>query len=169
MSLVEHLYELRSRITKAALAVVLTTIVGFIWYQHGIFGTLSLGDILKGPYCDLPASSRAQFGPSRSAGTPSGPVLLAAARRGSLHWPYLVVAAIIALNVQPLAVNGALNAATPDNIIRAQLFAGILAIIALFMLPDRVWRGRACDEVGAPPVQVPTHGIRAERSDVAQR
>ncbi len=98
-------------------------------------------------------------------------VLLAAARRGSLHWPYLVVAAIIALNVQPLAVNGALNAATPDNIIRAQLFAGILAIIALFMLPDRVWRGRACDEVGAPPSRsprtvsgqsaatLPTHGM----------
>jgi len=66
MSLVEHLYELRSRITKAALAVVVTTILGFLWYQHGIFGTLSLGDILKGPYCDLPASSRAQFGPDNS-------------------------------------------------------------------------------------------------------
>ena len=66
MSLVEHLYELRSRVTKAALAIVVTTILGFFWYQHGIFGTLSLGDILKGPYCDLPASSRAQFGADNS-------------------------------------------------------------------------------------------------------
>ncbi len=70
-------------------------------------------------------------------------VLLAAARRGSLRWPYLVVAACIALNMQPLAVNGTLNAATPDSIIRAHLWAGILGIVALFMLPDRVWRARA--------------------------
>jgi sec-independent protein translocase protein TatC len=66
MSLVEHLYELRSRVTKAALAILVTTILGFIWYQHGFLGTLSLGDILKGPYCDLPQSSRAQFGPDNS-------------------------------------------------------------------------------------------------------
>ncbi len=59
-------------------------------------------------------------------------VLLAAARRGSLCWPYLVVAACIALNMQPLAVNGSLNAATPDSIIRAHLWAGILGIVALF-------------------------------------
>lgn len=66
MSLVEHLYELRARILKAALAVIVTTIAGFIWYQHGIFGTSSLGELLKGPYCDLPPSSRAQFGPDQS-------------------------------------------------------------------------------------------------------
>ncbi len=66
MSLIEHLYELRSRITKAILAIVVTTILGFIWYQHGVFGTPSLGDILKGPYCALPQSSRAQFGPDNS-------------------------------------------------------------------------------------------------------
>lgn len=66
MSLIEHLYELRSRVTKAALAVVVTTILGFIWYQHGFFGVPSLGDVLKGPYCDLPQSSRAQFGPDDS-------------------------------------------------------------------------------------------------------
>ncbi len=66
MSLIEHLYELRSRITKAALAIVVTTILGFFWYQHGVFGTPSLGDILKGPYCALPQSSRAQFGPDNS-------------------------------------------------------------------------------------------------------
>ncbi len=66
MSLIEHLYELRSRITKAALAIVVTTILGFLWYQHGVFGTPSLGDILKGPYCALPQSSRAQFGPDNS-------------------------------------------------------------------------------------------------------
>lgn len=66
MSLIEHLYELRTRVTKAAIAILVTTILGFLWYQHGLFGTLSLGDILKGPYCDLPQSSRAQFGPDNS-------------------------------------------------------------------------------------------------------
>ena len=62
MSLIEHLFELRSRVTIAAIAIVVTTIVGFLWYQYGVLGSPSLGDILKGPYCDLPASSRAQIG-----------------------------------------------------------------------------------------------------------
>ena len=59
MSLVEHLEELRSRLLKALLAVALTTALGFMWYQYGFLGIHSLGDILRGPYCSLPASSRA--------------------------------------------------------------------------------------------------------------
>ncbi|MGF6888410.1 sec-independent protein translocase protein TatC [Nocardia sp. GAS34] len=59
MSLVEHLEELRSRLLKALLAVALTTALGFAWYQYGFLGIHSLGDILRGPYCSLPASSRA--------------------------------------------------------------------------------------------------------------
>ncbi|WP_127782926.1 twin-arginine translocase subunit TatC [Rhodococcus sp. X156] len=66
MSLVEHLYELRSRVTKAGIAVVITTILGFLWYSHGVLGTQSLGDLLKGPYCSLPSTSRAQIGPDDS-------------------------------------------------------------------------------------------------------
>ncbi|MCO1656082.1 twin-arginine translocase subunit TatC [Pseudonocardia humida] len=61
MSLVDHLYELRSRLTIALIAITVTTVVGFIWYEFGPFGTPSLGELLKEPYCSIPATSRGQF------------------------------------------------------------------------------------------------------------
>jgi sec-independent protein translocase protein TatC len=55
MSLVEHLEELRSRIFKAGLAIVIAFAIGFV-FRDVLF------DVLIGPYCDLPDQLRAASG-----------------------------------------------------------------------------------------------------------
>jgi len=61
MTLIEHLYELRNRLAVSVGAVVLTSIIGYIWFGVGFFGLPNLGDLLTGPYCSIPAAGRADF------------------------------------------------------------------------------------------------------------
>jgi sec-independent protein translocase protein TatC len=52
MTLVAHLTELRNRVFKALLALLVATAVSFWWYEHG------LGEFIRAPYCNLPAELR---------------------------------------------------------------------------------------------------------------
>lgn len=52
MTLFEHLNELRSRLFKSALAIALGFVIGFFFREQVL-------DLLREPYCDLPASLRA--------------------------------------------------------------------------------------------------------------
>lgn len=72
-------------------------------------------------------------------------VLITAARRSGRSWPYLVVAAFVALDMQPLAVNGPVNVGPPDSILRSHLLAGVIALVALLLLSPRMWRAPAGD------------------------
>ncbi len=64
MSLMEHLFEFRRRLFYAVLGIFVGTVIGFIWFGHGIpaIGLPSLSEILTGPYCAVPASERLTFG-----------------------------------------------------------------------------------------------------------
>ena len=64
MPLMEHLFELRRRLFFAVLGIFIGTVIGFIWFGHGIpaIGLPSLSEILTGPYCAVPSSERVTFG-----------------------------------------------------------------------------------------------------------
>ncbi|HWR47191.1 MAG TPA: twin-arginine translocase subunit TatC [Pseudonocardiaceae bacterium] len=65
MTLLEHLYELRSRLFVALCAIALGGVIGFIWWGVSPFGLPSLGDLLTGPYCALPPTLRLTPNPGR--------------------------------------------------------------------------------------------------------
>ncbi|MPZ79368.1 MAG: twin-arginine translocase subunit TatC [Actinophytocola sp.] len=58
MSLRDHLYELKHRLGLALLGLVVGCIAGFLWFQWRIGPIPSLGEVMTGPYCSLPASAR---------------------------------------------------------------------------------------------------------------
>ena len=64
MALIDHLHEFRRRLFAATVALAAGTALGFLWFGHGIsaIGLPSLGDILTGPYCAVPAANRVTFG-----------------------------------------------------------------------------------------------------------
>lgn len=59
MTLIEHLYELRNRLVKAVLFIVIGMVVAWFLYDHIL-------TILKHPYCSLPASHRLNTGHGNS-------------------------------------------------------------------------------------------------------
>jgi sec-independent protein translocase protein TatC len=52
MSLIAHLKELRNRVAKALLALLVATAISFWWYEHG------LGEFIRAPYCGLDENLR---------------------------------------------------------------------------------------------------------------
>jgi sec-independent protein translocase protein TatC len=65
MTLMEHLYELRNRLFVALCAIALGGVLGFVWWGVSPFGLPSLGDLLTGPYCDLPEKLRLTLHPGQ--------------------------------------------------------------------------------------------------------
>lgn len=61
MALVDHLKELRHRVMVSLAAIAVGTVIGFIWYQVSPPGIMPLGEIIRGPYCNLPQELRADF------------------------------------------------------------------------------------------------------------
>lgn len=58
MTLRDHLYELKHRLGLALLGLLGGCVLGFLWFQWRVGPIPSLGDLLTGPYCALPASTR---------------------------------------------------------------------------------------------------------------
>jgi sec-independent protein translocase protein TatC len=63
MSLRDHLYDLRHRLTLAMLFLTVGAIFGYIWWAWDIRPVGSLGDIMIAPYCALPPEMRLPANP----------------------------------------------------------------------------------------------------------
>jgi sec-independent protein translocase protein TatC len=61
MTLIEHVYEFRRRLSYALLAIVAGGILGFIWFEQSFGPIMSLGELIRGPYCELPSDMRVDF------------------------------------------------------------------------------------------------------------
>lgn len=58
MSLKEHLYDLRHRLTLAMAFLAIGAVFGYIWWDWNIPGVGSLGTLMLQPYCDLSPVAR---------------------------------------------------------------------------------------------------------------
>nr|WP_083940279.1 twin-arginine translocase subunit TatC [Saccharomonospora saliphila] len=58
MTLVEHIYEFRRRLGYGLLALIAGGVLGFLWFNTRVGPIPSLGDLVTGPYCAIPAEQR---------------------------------------------------------------------------------------------------------------
>jgi len=65
MTLRDHLYELRHRLGLALLALLAGCIFGFLWFQWRLGPIPSLGQLMTGPYCQLPTPPRVELNPGQ--------------------------------------------------------------------------------------------------------
>jgi sec-independent protein translocase protein TatC len=54
MTLKDHLYEFRHRLGLAVLIILGGGVIGFLWFQYRVGSIPSLGQLVTGPYCELP-------------------------------------------------------------------------------------------------------------------
>lgn len=64
MSIVEHIQEFRRRLLISLGAMLVGTVIAFIWYQQSFWGIPTLGELLRDPYCSLPPEARYAFSES---------------------------------------------------------------------------------------------------------
>jgi sec-independent protein translocase protein TatC len=64
MTLIEHIYEFRRRLSYALAAIVVGATFGFLWFDMSLGPIPSLGDLIRGPYCALPPELIVNFGQS---------------------------------------------------------------------------------------------------------
>ena len=178
MSLIAHLTELRNRIAKALLALLVATAVAFWWYDHG------LGDFIRAPYCNLPADLR--YGGDDGRLRPADHRRLrrrlhpAQGRLPRRRRAVRAVLALPALGVHHARASSATRSATAIGFVAVStlLFAAgaVLAYISLakglqlLLSPGRRRRGRRADRAGLHRLRALAAGrVRGELRGAADR